>query len=124
MMRKDEKYWIKVTPITQKSNPSSLHLSMDNKEHYWNIYDDKGRDKHKVYFKGKKIMPSFCLKLKNKSYRFDFNDKGIKVQDMGEIKGLTLYIKNKCNIESSIANCWAIDIYHTCSPEEHPFDLM
>ncbi len=124
MIRKDEKYWIKVIPITQKSHPSSLHLSIDKKEHYWNIYDYKGRDKHKVYLKGKKIMPSFCLKVENKSYRFNFNDKGIKVIDMGEIKDLTSYIKNNCNIKSLLSNCWAIDIYHTCCPEEYPFDLM
>jgi len=124
MIRKDKTCWIKVVPITQKSNPSSIHICIDGNEHHWNIYDRSGRDNHKIYFKGCGIIPSFYLKLEDKNYRIDFNNKEIKVIQIEGGSDIDSYIKKNCNIPSSQARCWAIDIYHTCNPDDFPFDIM
>lgn len=124
MIRKDKEFWIKVIPITQKSNPSSIHLCIDGDEHCWNIYDESGRDNHKIYFKGNGIVPSFYLKSEEKSYKIDFDSKEIKVHELAGINDINSYVKKNCNVPSSQATCWAIDIYHTCNPDDFPFDIM
>ena len=124
MIRREESCWIKAEPLTQKSKPSKLLISIDNVGHSWNVYDDSGRDNHKIYLKGNKVIPSFCLKIEDKSYRIDFNNKEIKVLTLDKLNDFNSYVRKNCNIESSKANCWAINIYNTSNVEEYPFNMM
>jgi hypothetical protein len=124
MMRKGNMCWIKTTPITQQSKPSSLHIFLNGVKHNWNIYDESGRDFHNIYFKGCNINPSFYLKSGKECFRIKFDKSDIKVYNITENHKLNLYLENNCKCNSSQASCWAIAIYNTSSPEESPFDLM
>ena len=124
MLRKGDNCWIKAVPITQESTPSSLHIILNGEKHYWNIYDESGRDVHKVYFKGYNITPSFYLKSGQNYYRIDCDYDDIKVLPITETHKLDTYLKDYCNCNSSQASCWAIAIYHTRESDKPPFDLM
>ena len=124
MIRKDENYWIKVEPITQVSTPSSLHIILNGEDHHWDIYDEKGREMHKVYFEGYKSKPSFYLKSGENCYKIKCNNDDIYVIPITEFHKMDTYIKDNCYCTSPQASCWAVAIYHTSTPDKHPFNLM
>lgn len=124
MMRNDDKCWIKVVPLKRKSIPSSLHIILNDEYHHWDIYDQEGKETHKIYFKGEKSCPNFYLKCGEKCYRIDCNNDGIKVIPITEDHKLDNYLKEKCYCNSSQAFCWAKSVYYTSRPDKPPFDEM
>ena len=124
MIRRDDNCWIKAVPITQLSTPSSLHIILNGREHHWDIFDESGRDKHIVYFKGYKSLPSFYLKSGQNCYRINCNYDSIKILPITETHNMNIYIKDKCSCISSQASCWAVAIYTTSRGEKPPFNEM
>ena len=124
MLRKGDNCWIKAVPIIQESTPSSLHIILNDDEHHWNVYDESGRDVHKVYFKGYKSTPSFYLKSGQDCFKIDCGHNDIKVLPITETHKIDTYLKDNCNCNSSQASCWAIAIYSTREPDKPPFDMM
>ena len=124
MLRKGDNCWIKIIPMTQQSTPSSLHIILNREEHNWDIYDESGRDKHQVYFKGHNNTPSFYLKSGENSFRVDCKYDDIKILPIAKTHKMDNYINKNCNINSPQSSCWAIDIYSTSKPDRPPFDMM
>jgi len=124
MIRKGDNCWIKAVPITQESTPSSLHIILNDNEHHWDIYDESGRDVHKVYFKGYKSAPSFYLKSGQDCFRIDCGHNDIKVLPITETHKIDTYLKDSCNYNSPQASCWAIAIYSTRELDKPPFDMI
>ena len=124
MIRKEDKCWIKVAPLTRKSNPSSLHIILNNDHHHWEVYDKDGIENHIIYFKGEKSCPSFYLKSGQNCYKIDCDKDGIKVITITEAHRLDDYLKEYCNCNSEEASCWAKSVYFTSRPDKPPFDKM
>lgn len=124
MIRKDEKYWIKAVPLKRKSDPSSLHVIVNDEYHNWDIYDKEGKETYKIYFKGKNISPSFYLKSGVNCYQIKCDKDGIKVIQISENHSLDNYVKEKCYYNSSQVSCWAKSVYYTSRPDKPPFDKM
>jgi len=124
MIRKDENCWIKAEPINRVSTPSSLHIILNGEEHHWDIYDESGKESHKVYFKGYESTPSFYLKSKQNCFRIDCDYNDIKSVPITETHKLDTYMKDNCNCISSQAACWAVAIYCTTEPDKPPFNEM
>jgi hypothetical protein len=124
MIRKDEYCWIKIEPTTQHSDHTVLYIVLNNRRYHWDIYDTSGRDKHNIYFKGYQIRPCFYLRSKEKCFRIDCNDDGIRIHTIDEKYTLNSYLRNKCTFSSPQSTCWAQEIYSTSKPEEYPFDMI
>jgi len=124
MLRKNDNCWIKIEPVNRISTPSSLHIILNGESHQWEVYDESGKETHKIYFKGYKITPSFYLKLGEKCYRIDFGKDKIHVIPITETHTKDAYIKNNCNFATSLASCWATAIYYSKRPDKPPFDEM
>jgi len=124
MIRKGDNCWIKAVPLTQQSTPSSLHIILNGEDHHWDVYDESGRDIHKVYFEGYKSTPSFYLKSGENSFRIDCDVDVIKVLPITETHKMDTYLKDKCYCISLQASCWAIAIYSTSRPDKSPFNEM
>ena len=124
MIRKDDNCWIKAVPITQLSTPSSLHIILNGEEHHWDVYDESGRDIHKVYFEGYQSTPSFYLKSGEHPFRIDCDVDDIKVLPITETHKIDTYLRDNCACISPQASCWAKAIYSTSRPDKPPFDEM
>ena len=124
MMRKADKCWIKAAPLNQISIPSSLHIILNDEYHHWDVYDENGKEAHKIYFKGENCNPSFYLKCKDKSYKIDCKTNEIKVTQINEAHTLDSYIKENCYCNSPQASCWAKYVFYTGRPDKPPFDVM
>jgi hypothetical protein len=124
MIRKDDRFFIKVVPINRVSQPSSLHLIINDEFHDFEIYDKDGKESHEIYFEGTKCNPCFYLKCGNKSYNIKFTNNGIQICQIAESNKLNMYVKKNCNCISSKASCWAKAVYYTSRPEKYPFNEM
>ena len=124
MVRKNDKCWIKIEPINQVSNPSSLHIILNGEHHHWDVYDESGREVHNIYFKGYKIVPSFYLKSGENCFRIEFGYNKIHILPITEIHEVSAYVEEKCCFISPQSSCWATAIYYTKRPDEPPFDEM
>ena len=124
MIRKGDNCWIKAVPLTQQSTPSSLHIILNGEDHHWDMYDESGRDIHKVYFEGYKSTPSFYLKSGENAFRVDCDVDDIKVLPITETHRMDTYLKDNCNCNSTQTSCWAVAIYYTKRPDNPPFDEM
>ena len=124
MIRKEDKCWIKVVPLKRKSNPSSLHIILNDEHHHWDVYDKDGKENHKIYFKGEKSCPCFYLKSGENCYKIDCDNNGIKVITITEAHTLDKYLKENCFCNSTQASCWAKSVYFTSRPDKSPFDEM
>lgn len=124
MIRKDDNCWIKVEPINRVATPSSLHIILNGEDHHWDIYDESGREAHKVYFEGYKSAPSFYLKSGENCFRVDCDYDKIHVLPIIETHTLDTYVKDNCHCTSSQTSCWATAIYYTKTPDKPPFDDM
>jgi len=124
MMRKEHKCWIKVTPSNRKSQPSSLHIILNDEYHHWDVYDEDGKEAHKIYFKGENCCPRFYLKCKDKSYKIDCEMNKIKVTQIKDKHTLEEYVKNNCICNPPKASCWAKNVFYTSRPDKPPFDIM
>ena len=124
MIRKEQNCWIKAEPINKISTPSSLHIILNGEDHHWDIYDNNGKEAHKVYFKGYRSTPSFYLKSGENYYKIDCNVNDLHVLPISETHNLDTYLKDHCFCISSQASCWAVAIYNTSEPEKPPFNEM
>jgi len=124
MIRKDEKCWIKIVPLIQESNPSSIHLILNNEFYNWDIYDKNGREAHEIFFEGSNSTPCFYLKSGKKCYRIDCKYDCISIFPITKIHKHEIYIRKYCNCTSPQASCWAKAIYFTSRPDKSPFDEM
>lgn len=124
MIRKDDNCWIKAEPINRVATPSSLHIILNGEDHHWDIYDESGREAHKVYFEGYKSAPSFYLKSGENRFRVDCDYNKIHVLPIIETHTLDTYVKDNCHCISSQTSCWATAIYYTKTPDKPPFDDM
>jgi hypothetical protein len=124
MLREKEKCYIKIIPITQKSSPKKLFITINSEKYQWDIFDKNGIGLHKIYLKGKKIEPCFYM----------IDDKNLikifcKKNDIN-IKKLSEEYKNKIinndgnNCISSDVDCWGVNIYMTSRAEKSPFCYM
>ena len=107
IITKDNSCWIKITPIKRKSEPSILHINLNNELYSFNIYDKNGMESDKIYFKGSEITPSFYLKSKKQSFRVDFKTDKIDIVQINENHVIDVYIKNFCSFISPHSSCWA-----------------
>lgn len=124
MLRKNDDCWIKAEPINRLSTPSSLHIILNGEDHHWDIYDENGRETHKIYFEGYKSTPSFYLKSGQDCFSVNCDYDDIKVLPITETHSMDTYIKDNCSCISPQASCWATAIYYTKRPDKPPFDLM
>ena len=124
MIRKGENCWIKAEPISRISTPSSLHIILNGEEHHWDVYDESGRESHKVYFEGYESTPSFYLKSGQNCFRIDCGYDEIKPVPITETHKFDIYMKDNCCCISSQASCWAVSLYHTSRPDKPPFNEM
>lgn len=124
MIRQKDKCWVKVVPLKRKSNPSSLHIILNDEHYHWDLYDKDGKENHKIYFKGEKSFPSFYLKSGDDCYRIDCYNDGIKVITITGDHILDKYLKENCFCNSTQASCWAKSVYFTSRPDKKPFDKM
>ena len=115
MLRKNEDCYIKIVPTTQKSNPKKIFIMINGEEHQFDIYDQNGRESHKIFLKGNQIKPCFYL-IDDKNYfkiLCNFNEIIVTKKSKG-------YNKN-CNCISKKISCWGVDIYTTSRKEKSPF---
>jgi hypothetical protein len=124
MIKSNEKFWIKISPIFRNYIQSNLSFILNDESYNFEIYDKNGIESHEIYFEGVKCNPSFCLILEEKKYRIDFNKEGIKIDLLTGINKLEDYLKEKCNIKSIKSSCWAKAVYYTSRPDRSPFDEM
>jgi len=124
MILEGDTSWIKVIPLIQVSNPSSLHLILNDEHYNWDIYDKDGREAHEIYFEGSNVIPSFYLKSKDGCHRVNFDKNGIKVIPITENHTLDKYLKKYCSCNYPQANCWAKAVYYTSRPDKSPFNEM
>ena len=124
MITEENNFWIKIEPIKRLSEPSSLHILINNEKFDYSLYDKAGLESCKVYFQGKNVKPSFFLKTRFKNFRIDFRSNGIKVIPICSIQDIDIYIKDNCNCKSSEALCWANALYYTSRSEKSPFNEM
>jgi len=124
MLRKDDKCWIKAEPISRMSTPSSLHIILNDEDHHWDVYDESGKEAHKIYFEGYKSTPSFYLKSGGNCFRVDCGYDEIRVLPITGTHRLDTYLMDNCCCVSSQASCWAVAIYYTKTPDKPPFNEM
>ena len=101
-----------------------LHIILNGEEHHWDVYDESGRESHKIYFKGFESKPSFYLKSGHNCYRIDCDNDDIKVLQITETHSMDEYLKNNCSCISSQVSCWAIALGYTNRSENYPFNEM
>ena len=119
MLRENEKCFIKIVPIIQKSTPKKLFIIINGDEHQWDIYDQNGRGSHKIYLKGHEIKPCFYLLDGDEHFRILCNIDKINVYKNSEKHNINLFLKDNCI--SSKVSCWAVAIYTTSRKEKLPF---
>ena len=124
MLRKGKECWIKIVPSITRSDPTSLHIILNNEEYHLDIYDKYGNEKHSIFLKGEEISPSFYIKLEQRSFRVDCKENDIKVVQIIEKHVIDDYLKNNCSFNSPQTNLWAVDIFYTKTPDKSPFDMM
>jgi hypothetical protein len=124
MIIRNEKCWIKISPMVRKYIQSNLKFILNDEIYNFEIYDKNGIESHEIYFEGEKCNPSFCLISEEKRYRIDFNQSSIKIKSLTGINKLKDYLKEKCNIKSINSSCWAKAVYYTSRPDKSPFDEM
>jgi len=123
MLRERENCYIKIIPVTQKSSPKKLFITINGEGHQWDIYDQNGRDSHKIYLKGQQIEPCFYLVDGNICYKILCNINDINIKKFSEGKTI-FYHKDICNCISSEVTCWGVNIYMTSRAEKSPFCYM
>lgn len=124
MIRKGANCWIKAVSLIRLSNPSSIHIILNDEYYHWDIYDENGIEAHEIYFEGSEITPSFYLKSGNECYRIDFKNNEIKVISINKVHKPKDYIKENCKNNSLCAFCWAKAIYYTSRSDKPPFNEM
>lgn len=124
MIRKNDKCWIKATPLVRVSNPSSIYLILNNEQLKYDIYDENGIESYEFYFEGFNCNPSLYLKSKEKNYRIDFKKDVITATQIKDAHNQDDYIKKYCNFKSTQSSCWAKAVYYTSRPDKSPFNEM
>lgn len=124
MLREKEKCYIKIIPIVQKSSPKRVYITINDEEHQWDIYDQKGRDAHKIYLKGQQIEPCFYLIDGNNCYKIHCKINEINIKKLSEENKIKFSNKDVFNCISSDINCWGVNIYMTSRVEKPPFSFM
>ena len=122
MLRKNDNCWIKVEPTKRVATPSILHIILNDEKHHWDIYDEKGREAHNVYFKGHDCKPSFYLKSGENCFRITCDYDMIHVRPVDKIQPMEIFLKDNCF--SPEASCWATAIYYSKRLDKPPFDEM
>ena len=124
MLRENENCFIKIVPIIQKSTQKKLFIMINCNDHQWDIYDQNGRDSHKIYLKGHKIKPCFYLLDGDESFRILCNIDKINIYKNSGEHNIQFFLKDNCNCISSKVSCWAVAIYMTSRKEKSPFCYM
>jgi len=121
MLRKNEDCYIKIVPTTQKSNPKKLFIMINGEEHQFDIYDQNGRESHKIYLKGNQIEPCFYLIDDKNNFKILCKiNEIIVIKKLKESNRKFKFNKN-CNCISTKISCWGVDIYMTSRKEKSPF---
>ncbi|KYK25117.1 hypothetical protein AYK24_05270 [Thermoplasmatales archaeon SG8-52-4] len=123
MIRKMCNCWIKIKPLNPVSQPSRLHLYLNDEYFSWDIYGEDGQIKHIIYFEGFDCIPIFYLNSKKNNFKIKFDVNSIKVIPIEKTMDQKNF-KKKSNCLSSKASCWAKDVYYTSRPDKSPFDEM
>ena len=50
MLRENEKCYIKINPIFQKSIYKKISIMLNGEEHHWNLYNQDGKISNIIYF--------------------------------------------------------------------------
>ena len=124
MLRKEEYCYIKIEPFKRTSAPSGVQIFINGELHKWDIYDKKGKEANKVYFKGFNCEPCFYMKSSNVSYLVKCKSDNIQAVLIKNPQKIKEYIKKNCSCFSPEVLCWAYDLYSTKRPDKHPFNLI
>jgi hypothetical protein len=124
MLRKGEECWIKIVPSSIKSDPTSLHIILNDEKYHFDIYDNYGNELHNIFLKGERITPSFYSKSEQNCFRVDCKNNGIETVQINEKHKIDDYLKNNCSFISPQATLWAVNIFYTKTPDKPPFDTM
>lgn len=124
MLRENEKCYIKIIPIAQKSIKKQIYIMLNNEKHQWYIYDEEGNYSHKIYLKGKKIEPCFYLLDDKNKYHIKCKYDKIILVKMINNHNINNFLKKNCNCISTDISCWAISLYNTSRIEKKPFSIM
>ncbi len=122
ILRENEECYIKIVPVNHKSTPKKIFICINNENYNWDIYDQNGRDMHKIYLKGKEIEPCFYLIDQKETYEIICKLNKIIVNKISNNNGFHVEYKNNCI--SSKVTFWGVNTYRTSRKEKSPFIYM
>ena len=121
MLRKNQDCYIKIEPITQKSNPKILIIMINGEKHQFDIYDKNGRESHKIYLKGNMVTPCFYILDDEIYFKILCNNNDIIVTKKSKEYNNKFNLSEIYNCISTKISCWAVNIYMTSRTEKPPF---
>jgi hypothetical protein len=124
MLREKEKCYIKIIPLTQKSSPKKLFITINGEKYNWEIYDKNGKDSHRIYLKGQQIEPCFYMIDSKNLYKIFCKKNDIDIKKLSKENKNKIFEKDINNCISSDITCWGVNIYMTSRKEKSPFCFM
>ena len=124
MLRKKHDFYIKIIPIIQKSKPMFFFIIIDGENYKFDIYDEKGRESHKIYLKANNVNPCFYLILDDIYYKILCKNNDIIITRKLRELSTNFNLNDIINFDSNNISCWAINIYMTSRKEKPPYCYM
>jgi len=121
MLRIKHDFYIKIIPIIQKSDPMLFLIVIDGENYKFEIYDENGRESHKIYLKGNNIFPCFYLILDDVYFEILCKNTDIIISRKFREFGNNFNLNDIINLDSTNVSCWAINVCMTSRKEKNPY---